>query len=562
MKKALTFPVILLYLIITFSFLNAADIKEFPRPFPLVLREYQIPDGEYNPWPLDVLNVQINTDSTTQLQNEEMAAINPQNADNAVVLWRDFRLGFRRVGVGYTFDAGMTWHDTLLVVPPYPWQSDPVLAVDSSGNYFACTLCLHSTGEGPTGIYVQKSSDGGISWSDPVIAVDSATQFFEDKQMIVLDGDSGPTYGNIYIAWTRFTADFSSSNIVLVRSIDAGQTYSIPVPVSDIDGVQWPVPAAGPDGEVYVAWFQYFPRGIVLDVSYDQGQSFDLDRLIAPTNVWPGDINGNILVFPFPALACDISQDSPYRGNLYVAFMDDAGMDMDIFLIRSTDGGVTWSSRVRINDDMVGNGADQFHPWISIDDVGQIHAIFYDRRLDFNRNWAFDLFYSRSTDEGQSWSTNERITTVSSDPGDAALAGLIGEYIGLSAWKGEVQMAWTDTRNGNQDVFSGRMQLTGVRSDGLPLPMPFTLNAPYPNPFNSSTVISFITDSEMDMTLDMVDLLGRRIALLFDGTCKSGINRFTWDGRNASGFEVASGPYFARLTGGKGMTVKKAVLLR
>lgn len=535
---------------------------DYSRPFPLSLLEYENMGGELAPWPLDVANIQINTDGTTQLQNEEMVAINPQNPANAVALWRDFRLGYRRVGVGYTFDGGQTWHDTLLVVPPYPWQSDPVLTVDTSGNFFACTLCLQSTGQGPTGIYIQKSTDGGVSWSPPVIAIDSASAYFEDKQMITLDKSAGPNYGNIYIAWARFTADLSTSMIYSLSSTNGGQSYEAPVRVSEGTGVQWPVPALSPNGDLFVTWFRYVPRGIYMDRSTDAGQTFGADLRVTTTTATSTTINGNILVFPFPAFMIDSSPLSPFITNMYIAYMDFSGTDMDIFFIRSTNNGLDWSNRIRINDDDDGNGADQFHPWLSIDDMGVIHAVFYDRRLDVPDNLLFDLFYTHSEDGGLTWSPNERITSVSSNPNQASLAGLIGEYIGLSAWQGQVQMVWTDTRNGNQDVFSGRIDITGIDNEAPSLPQAMHLGNPYPNPFNGSVSVEFYSSSERKATLEVLDMLGRRVAVLHDGLCRAGATRVVWDGRAVSGMDVSSGPYFLRLKGEGASDMKKAVLLR
>jgi len=541
------------------SYVAAGDI-DYSKPFPLSRLEYPISDAPYDPWTiLDVDNIQINSDNTTQVQNEEMVCINPTNTANAVAIWRDFRLGFRRVGIGYTFDGGQTWHDTLLYVPPYPKQSDPVLTVDSNGNFFACTLVLNLD-LSRSAIYVQKSTDGGVSWSDPVIAIDSVEGVFEDKQWMTLDRTSGPTNGNIYISWTRFT---DITEILLVSSSDGGETYSDPVYVSDEFGVQWSVPTVGAWGDVFVAWFQYYPtRGIFLDVSSDQGRTFGQDMLLVRTAVWPDEIGGGILVFPYPALNSDVSLLSPYMGNLYMAFMDENVTDMDIFFMKSEDNGATWSEPLRINDDPLHNGADQFHPWITVDESGVVHAVFYDRRLDAEHNWLFDVYYTRSEDAGENWLPNERITTVSSNPSDARLAGLIGEYIGLDAWQGEVQMVWTDTRNGNQDVFSGRMSATGIESDIAAVPDRLRLRTPHPNPFNASVTVAFQSDLETPVTLEIVDILGRRTATLFDGICRTGVNRFVWDGTDMTGGEVASGTYFVRMSGPDGVQVKKAVLLR
>jgi hypothetical protein len=540
------------------SYVAAGEI-DYSKPFPLSLLEYPISDAPYDPWTiiLDVDNIQINSDNTTQVQNEEMVCINPANTANAVAIWRDFRLGFRRVGIGYTFDGGQTWHDTLLYVPPYPKQSDPVLTVDSDGNFFACTLVLNQNLT-RSGIYVQKSTDGGVSWSDPVVAIDSVEGVFEDKQWITLDRTSGPTYGNIYISWTRFY----TTQILLVSSTDGGESYSDPVSVSDEEGVQWSVPTVGMFGDVFVAWFQYWPtRGIFMDVSTDQGQTFSQDQLIVETNTWNDEINGNITVFPYPALTSDVSLLSPYLGNLYMAYMDLDIPDMDIFFIKSEDNGTTWSQPIRLNDDDIHNGADQFHPWLSVDETGVIHAIFYDRRLDPN-NYLFDLYYTKSDDGGETWSPNERITNVSSSPGDAILAGLIGEYIGLDAWQGEVQMVWTDTRNGNQDVFSGRMSPTGIDDDIMIIPNRLRLHMPHPNPFNASVSVTFESDEEAQVSLEVVDILGRKAATLFDGVCRTGVNRFVWDGTDMAGGEVSSGTYFVRMSGPDGVQVEKAVLLR
>jgi hypothetical protein len=556
MRKALIFAFITIgYVAMALGSAKALDIHDvdLTRPFPLSQIEYPISDVPYNPWlVLDVDNIQVNSDQTTQVQNEESLFINPVLTDNAVALWRDFRLGYRRVGVGYTFDSGQTWYDTLLYVPPHPRQSDPVLAVDDDGNFYACTLSL-LWGDGPSGIYIQKSTDGGVSWSDPYVAIDSVEGVFEDKQWITVDRSSGPTNGNVYITWSRFY----ETQILLVSSTDGGETYSDPVRVSDDEGVQWSVPTVGMFGDVFVAWFQYYPtRGIFMDVSTDEGQTFGDDQLLAATNSWPDEINGNITVFPYPALTSDVSLTSPYLGNLYVAFMDLNQTDMDIFFMKSEDNGTTWSEPVRLNDDDVHNGCDQFHPWLSVDESGVIHAVFYDRRLDHN-NYLFDLYYTKSEDGGETWTANERISNVSSSPGDAILAGLIGEYIGLSAWQGEVQMVWTDTRNGNQDVFAARLTPTSTADENVEIPKRLKLAPPYPNPFNSATAISFYSSEETPVTLEIVDILGRTVSRLFDGVCQEGVSHFTWQGQGAS-----SGVYFVRLKGPEGIQTQKGILLK
>src|SRR5262249_23480082 len=54
----------------------------------------------------DYPQIRLNTDDTTQLQNEQQIVVDKTNPDNLVACWRDFRLGYRQVGVGYSFDGG------------------------------------------------------------------------------------------------------------------------------------------------------------------------------------------------------------------------------------------------------------------------------------------------------------------------------------------------------------------------------------------------------------------------------------------------------------------------
>jgi len=415
---------------------------------------------------LSLDNIQINSDNTAELQNEEMVCINPTNTDNAVAVWRDFRLGYRRIGVGYTFDGGQTWTDELVVpYSPYGRQSDPVLWVDRDGVFYLSGLDLYWD-QGPSGISVYKSTDGGITWSEPTWVVQEQYEYFEDKQWFAMDQTGSTGDGNIYCVWDRFSSSHYYTGIVCASSTDGGLTFSEPVEVSVYgpNYVQWPTVTVGPQSVVHVAWYDHrHPRRISIAKSYDYGISFEPEYSIATLDSAYSELNGEIMSFPFPAMMCDIYPESDYYGSLYVIYSDGEA-DWDIWCVSSTDDGESWSEKVRVNDDPQFNGCDQFHPWLSIDNDGVIHVCFLDRRDDPG-NMLYNLYYTRSTDGGQTWEVNHRISTVSSDPGHAGRAGLLGEYIGISAWDGEVQMVWTDVRNFNQDAFSARISRSFVPGD-------------------------------------------------------------------------------------------------
>ena len=82
--------------------------------------------------------------------------------------------------------------------------------------------------------------------------------------------------------------------------------------------------------------------------------------------------------------------------------------------------------------------------------------------------------------------------------------------------------------------------VTGVE-DGGQIPDEVALLQNYPNPFNPSTVIRFSLPSQSDVTLEIIDVLGRSVATLISGTLGTGSHQARWDA------QVSSGVYFARL---------------
>ncbi len=504
------------------------------------------------------LNWKINSDATSELQNEQQVIVNPIDHDNLVAVWRDFRLGHRRVGVGYSFDGGITWHDSLLEEPSYPRHSDPGLTCDRLGNIYVVILSYTGSTSDPNGLFVLKSTDGGVTWDDAVEVIDGVPSVFEDKELIACDRSGGTHDGNLYVTWARFGMD---TDILSARSTDGASSFDAPAQVSDTDGVQWPVPAVGPDGTVYVAWANYSPASIRLDRSYDGGATFGTDVTVTTTYTAQTYVDGPVLVFSYPAMDCDIT-DGLFDGRLYIAYMDRGDGDQDIFLRYSDDGGTTWSSPLRVNDDAYGNGADQFHPWLVVSEDGVVNVVFYDRRNDPG-NLLMDVYVAQSFDGGASFESNVRVTTVSSDPTAGSVrAGLIGEYIGLAAASSErLHPVWTDTREGNQDTYTAIVDTTFVDVAELPPITSLRLSPPYPNPFRDGVEIAFHAPHAHLITCRIVDVAGREVTRLSTTPSDDGTGTLSWDGADDRGSPVSSGVYFLKATSAGTSETLKLILL-
>ena len=91
-------------------------------------------------------------------------------------------------------------------------------------------------------------------------------------------------------------------------------------------------------------------------------------------------------------------------------------------------------------------------------------------------------------------------------------------------------------------------------------PERFELGANYPNPFNPSTVIPYQLPASMRVRLEVLNILGQRIATLVDGEQPAGFHTATWDATDAAGVAVGAGVYIYRLRGA-GVQATRSMLL-
>jgi hypothetical protein len=276
--------------------------------------------------------------------------------------------------------------------------------------------------------------------------------------------------------------------------------------------VQGSIPGVAPDGTVYVLYgrriFNGPARGRLEVVrSATGGATFGRPRVVAQITSIPFFLPNGLPDRNFrtpgslPAFAV-----SPADGNLYAAWADYRHEDSDIFFARSTDRGNTWSRPVRLNDDPVENGIDQFHPQVAVAPNGRVAVMWMDRRLpcpdlpwiqdEFvgQGNACIDTFLTRSTDGGLTWEPNIRASAQTWDwrinlPMVNRNTGFIGDYQGLASSNGYDYPVWSATANlgdnprNRQQVFVAR-----VPADWVPPTPGGPTDTPWPTPtIRSST---------------------------------------------------------------------------
>lgn len=98
---------------------------------------------------------------------------------------------------------------------------------------------------------------------------------------------------------------------------------------------------------------------------------------------------------------------------------------------------------------------------------------------------------------------------------------------------------------------------------GIPLiPVDFVLEQNYPNPFNPATTIRYSLGKRSIVTLEIFDVLGRKVTTLVQAEQLTGTHTVIWDGTMASGTQAASGVYLYRLQAGDLRASKKLLLMR
>lgn len=376
---------------------------------------------------------------------EPAVAVNPRNPEQVVAVFQD------NARAAYSQDSGRSWQLAEGVAPKnYRVSGDVSVAFDNQGHAFICYIAFDKLGtfnywaHGATrnGIFVRRSLDGGRTWeADHAPVAEQPTRPgipFEDKPYIVADNTKSKYAGNLYVGWTRWR--LTDSQMVISHSTDDGRTWSPAVeidahpglPRDDNGAAEGFDGAVAPDGTLYAIWSQ--GNDIMLTTSRDGGKKFSRARAVIHTAPIMFAIDTLERANGFPQIAID-----PKSKRLYVTWSDYRNGDLDVFLATSDDRGKHWSSPLRVNNDPVHDGAEQFFQWLAVDPVdGSVNVLFYDRRGD-PRNRKQIVVLARSTDGGRSF-TNYAWTDEPFEAGDV----FFGDYSGLAAYGGRVYGVWTE----------------------------------------------------------------------------------------------------------------------
>lgn len=366
-------------------------------------------------------------------QTEPSIAIDPSNPLNmaAGTILSDYY---------YSTDGGKTWKSKTLK-SPYGVYGDPVLMFDEKGRVYYFHLSDYKEGNWLDRIVCQTADQVNGKFTKGSFPKPNGAKA-QDKHWVSYDPDSS----TVYMTWTQFDEYESekpgdSSRIVFSKSTDRGASWTEPVQLSYFNGdcldndntVEGAVSAVGPNGEVYVVWTG--PKGLVFQRSMDGGSTWKkMEEVIAEHHGgWTLDIPGIYRANGLPILQCDRSE-GPNAGTLYLNWCDqkEGSNDTDVWLMKSTDGGETWSDRIRVNQDPPGK--HQFFTWMAVDQSsGYLYFVYYDRRA--YRDIQTDVYTAISRDGGDTFQ-ELKVTETPFIPNQLQF---FGDYLNIAAVNGVVR---------------------------------------------------------------------------------------------------------------------------
>ncbi|HEY3311767.1 MAG TPA: sialidase family protein [Anaerolineales bacterium] len=400
---------------------------------------------------------------------EPFVAVNPTNPYNIIGVYQQDRWsdgGARGLTTAYSSNGGATWGFTSAHFSTcsggtaangggYDRTSDPWVTFGPDGVAYQISISLNVS-DATNVVLASRSTDGGATWSDPATLIKDTSPFnFNDKESITAD----PTRaGSVYAVWDRSripsdTANFNAlrsfsfrGDIMFARTTDGGLTWEPARAIYHPKSLDFTIGnqiVVLPDGTLVDIFTDFKGSGInapgvFLEIirSTDHGSSWSQPIVI--DNIRPAAVSDPDNGFRVRTgdIIPEIGVDSN-TGRLYAVWQDNrfsGGAHSDVAFSQSSDGGLTWSAAVRINQTT--NNAAAFTPAVRVASDGTLGVSYYDFRNNTSApglttdSW-FVHCHADCTNPAN-WSENHISGPFDMETAPFARGFFVGDYEGLA----------------------------------------------------------------------------------------------------------------------------------
>lgn len=456
-------------------------------------------------------------------------AVNPRDRSHVVAVYADWTRLTCETAV--SFNGGRAWRHRQVLQAPAGFVSPPCTVGAHLAGQLGGTIAFGRGDTVYTTFATARVNPEGVEEGKSVLVARSTNggRTFGTADVVApggSDADAGPDHSmpkltvvpgrrdrgeRVYVVASSSEENPSSpganDHAIFTASRNGGRTWTAPRAI-DQEGSNLEVtaPVVGEDGRLYVAWRRrgpgerpdrFTPEGtVVVARSDDGGQTWE-EKAVAGVRgyvyegprVAPFATVQSYTASTFPALTADRRS-----GDVYLVYGNGGTPtvpgraraadhfihpDSDVWFQRSTDGGASWSSPKRINDEppvptMI---TQTRHPSVSVARNGRVDIVWHDRRHWYRgclhthtpclEARLGDTYYAFSNDGGRSFSQDRRITDrhINNDIGYDYRFGAYWDYgpVAVSRGRRRVLIGWMDSRDGNLDTDNQGIYLAEVR---------------------------------------------------------------------------------------------------
>jgi len=458
-------------------------------------------------------DIPINSNAT--FNGEQSLAIDPNNPAHMVVAWMKYHVLPAPAGMviatSSSTDGGFNWSNPVEIIHYRPhWVSaDPTLVFKNDGTLYLGYIDYKSSFDSGA-VYVTKSTNGGTVWgpSNKVIDYFDNADLAIDRPWLAIDNSGGTFDGTLYMVTKSIKTDPVPHHIYLMRSTNAGVTWSAPLLVDNAipSGPtikSMGVPAVTKSGKLVIAYAIYNPPtqpGFAAATSTNGGASLFNSMIVTQTT---GIVTNDTLLQG----SYNLSADPTNSLNLVLAYTNKSTTDFDIKRVNSIDGGISWTAPLRICSDPQGNGNNQDMVWANFSTTGKYAAVWRDRRLNSGaQDQPYKIWGNFSIDGGSGFFGEFQLSQTN---GPLMIPVDGNDFLGCVLNDTIVYSCWTDKRNtSTNQLFINKFKMLLIST--IKNHSAFSSNdIIFPNPNNGNFTIRF--NEKENRQIEISDIAGKII---------------------------------------------------
>ena len=462
----------------------------------------------------------LNLTNLSSFEGEPFIAINPTNPQNIVVAWMGYVFGsgtLLTIKTKKSINGGQTWASTINIPHKSPSfkSADPSLVFDAMGKLFMTYIDYRESPDSG-GVYLVTSINGGSTWSSPTLVISALADGNKiplDRPWLTVDN----TGNNIYITTKPAPWVSPPNRPYFISSTNGGSSFNqwryldtTNYLVGNLIAASMAVPSI--TGNTMVAIYP----------SYLPSQSAFAKYILAKTTNSGGTFNySTVMNNPFNSGASNDSAKLSYRliinptnSNHYVFVIigSISGVDLDVYILETLNGGANWLAPLRINDDALNNGKMQDLVWADFDSNGDLAITWRDRRNSAGTGYArtSEIYGAFRETGSNTFIPNFKISSTPEIYGNA-LSQSGNDVMSVVLKNDTLQATWGSTRDGSLDIWYSKLYAkTGLAASVELLHSESLIINTYPNPTNDILVINVTNNLPIDK-IELYDMQGKSV---------------------------------------------------